>query len=76
MTRLVHYATLKQDDLCQRIAAYFKDRFVPGEEVTGIRDGAEAACRVVAAVERGDAERTPLVLNHCLLCSVAAFDML
>ena len=76
MTRLVHYATLKQDDLCQRIAAYFKDRFVPGEEVTGIRDSAEAACRVVAAVERGDAERTRLVFTPCLLCRVAAFDML
>lgn len=79
VAKLVHHATLKLDDLCQRLVAYFKDRFVPGEEVLGVRDEIETACRIIAAVDPTDLDHdcelflyqrlhsVPLSLKHSLL---------
>ena len=51
VARLVHHATLKQEDLSQRIVTYFKDHFVVGEELFALRDDKEAALRVSACVD-------------------------
>jgi hypothetical protein len=55
--KLVHYATLKEEELSQRVVSYFKDRFVAGEVVLGIKDGKEACCKILAALD-------PAGVNH------------
>lgn len=55
--KLVHHATLKEDELSQRVISYFKDRFVSGETVFGIKDGQEKNCRIVAPLD-------PLTAGH------------
>ena len=49
--KLVHHATLKEDELSQRVLSYFKDRFVPGEAVLGITDGEERMCQIITSLE-------------------------
>jgi len=49
--KLVHYATLKEEELSHRVVSYFKDRFVAGEVVLGCREGKEGVCTVVAALD-------------------------
>ncbi len=50
--KLVHYATLKEEELSQRVVSYFQDRFVAGEVVLGSREGGkQAPCTVVAALD-------------------------
>ena len=49
--KMVHYATLKEEDLSQRVVSYFKDRFVAGEVVLVRREGKQTPCTVVAAVD-------------------------
>lgn len=49
--KLVHHATLKEDELSQRVVSYFKDRFVTGEAVLGIKDGAEKTCKIISSLE-------------------------
>ena len=62
--KMVHYATLKEEDLSQRVVSYFKDRFVAGEVVLGRREGKQAQCTVVAALD-------PACATHdCALQSV------
>ena len=51
MIKLVHHATLKEDELSQRVVSYFKDRFVTGEAVLGIKDGEEKTCRIISSLE-------------------------
>ncbi len=51
MIKLVHHATLKEDDLSQRVVSYFKDRFVTGETVLGVKDGEERTCKIVSSLE-------------------------
>ena len=46
VARLVHHATVKQEELSQRIVSYFKDHFVKGEELFAIRDEKEAALHI------------------------------
>jgi hypothetical protein len=49
--RRVHFATARLDELCARLLAAFAGRWVPGEGALALRDGAPAACRVVAALD-------------------------
>ena len=62
--KLVHHATLKEDELSQRVVSYFKDRFVSGETVFGIHDGQEKNCKIIAALDPStaghDCESRPL----------------
>eukprot|EP00884_Botryococcus_braunii_P006907 jgi/Botrbrau1/16217/Bobra.0066s0004.1 len=49
--QLVHHNTLRLEDLAQCIVAHFRERFVPGEEVLGKRDGELRPCRIVSATD-------------------------
>lgn len=51
MIKLVHHATLKEDELSQRVVSYFKDRFVAGETVLGVNDGQEKTCKIISSLE-------------------------
>lgn len=48
--KLVHHATLKEDELSQRVVSYFKDRFVTGEAVLGIKDSVEKTCKIISSL--------------------------
>lgn len=49
---MVHFATIKLDDLACKLSSHFRDHFVAGEEVTGERAGGVlASCRVLEELE-------------------------
>lgn len=47
---------LRIDELVDRIYKVFKERYVPGEEVTGVRDEMLGACRIVKVFEQEEDE--------------------
>ena len=73
---LVHHATLKQEDLSQRVVTYFKDHFVVGEELFAIRDDREAALRISACLDTADQchDCEPKFMHLLYLLTLASRD--
>ncbi|XP_024383806.1 uncharacterized protein [Physcomitrium patens] len=57
--RMVHLSPLRVDELVDRIYKIFKERFVPGEEVTGVQDEALGTCRILKVFNQEE-DRSPL----------------
>lgn len=47
---------LRIDELVDRVYKVFKERFVPGEEVTGVRDETLGACRILKVFDQEEDE--------------------
>lgn len=60
--QLIHHNTLRLEELAQGIVSHFRERFVPGEEVLGLRDGATLPCRIVSVAE------SDLPSGECSFC--------
>ncbi|CAD7702456.1 unnamed protein product [Ostreobium quekettii] len=54
--RLVHHSTLRPDELCHRVLTHFRNNFVPGEEVLGMRGEKPEPCRILNSLGADDGE--------------------
>ncbi|XP_024363483.1 uncharacterized protein [Physcomitrium patens] len=54
--RMVQSSALRIDELVDGIYKVFKERFVPGEEVIGVRDELLGACRILKVFDQGEDE--------------------
>ncbi|KAG0569549.1 hypothetical protein KC19_6G098800 [Ceratodon purpureus] len=53
---MVQLSPLRIDELVDRVYKVFKERFVPGEEVTGVRDETPGACRILKVFDQDEDE--------------------